>query len=104
MQALELRRSTRVYSPRPLSAQTLSDLLWAAYGVNRPSGDRTAPYWRHIMVIDVYAAMPDGVWLYDPQQRMKDVCSTGMSAGFAPRRILSTMSAARLHMCGQFGP
>jgi hypothetical protein len=68
MQALELRRSTRVYSPRPLSAQTLSDLLWAAYGVNRPSGDRTAPYWRHIMVIDVYAAMPDGVWLYDPQQ------------------------------------
>ena len=68
MQALELRRSTRVYSPRPLSAQTLSDLLWAAYGVNRPSGDRTAPYWRHIVVIDVYAAMPDGVWLYDPQQ------------------------------------
>jgi len=68
MQALQLRRSTRAYGPRPLSAQTLSDLLWAAYGVNRPSGDRTAPYWRHIMVIDVYAAMADGVWLYDPQQ------------------------------------
>ena len=46
----------------------LSDLLWAAYGVNRPSGDRTAPYWRHIMVIDVYAAVADGVWLYDPAQ------------------------------------
>ena len=68
MQALQLRRSTRAYSPRPLSAQTLSDLLWAAYGVNRPSGDRTAPYWRHIMVIDVYCAMADGVWLHDPQQ------------------------------------
>jgi nitroreductase len=68
MQALQLRRSTRAYGPRPLSAQTLSDLLWAAYGVNRPSGDRTAPYWRHIMVIDVYAAMADGVWLYDPRQ------------------------------------
>jgi nitroreductase len=68
MQALQLRRSTRAYSPRPLSAQTLSEILWAAYGVNRPSGDRTAPYWRHIMVIDVYAAMADGVWLYDPQQ------------------------------------
>src|SRR5476649_2580981 len=35
--------------------------------VNRPSGDRTVPYWRHIMVIDVYAAMADGVWLYDPK-------------------------------------
>jgi len=68
MQALQLRRSIREYSQRPLSAQILSDLLWAAYGVNRPSGDRTAPYWRHIMVIDVYAAMADGVWLYDPKQ------------------------------------
>jgi len=70
MQALQLRRSTRAYSPRPLAAQTLSDLLWAAYGVNRPSGDRTAPYWRHVMVIDIYAAMADGVWLYDPQQHV----------------------------------
>jgi nitroreductase len=66
MQALQLRRSIRQFSPRPLPPQVLSDLLWAAYGINRPSGDRTAPYWRHIMVIDVYAAMADGVWLYDP--------------------------------------
>src|SRR5208283_5964063 len=53
---------------RSIPAQVLSDLLWAAYGINRSSGDRTAPYWRHIMVIDVYAATADGVWLYDPQQ------------------------------------
>ena len=68
MSALKLRRSTRAYSDQPLPVQTLSDLLWAAFGVNRPSGDRTAPYWRHIMVIDVYAAMADGVWLYDPKE------------------------------------
>jgi len=67
MSALKLRHSTREYSERPLPLQTLSDLLWAAFGINRPSGDRTAPYWRHIMVIDVYAAMADGVWLYDPK-------------------------------------
>jgi nitroreductase len=67
MQVLKLRRSTRDYADRPLPLQVLSDLLWAAYGVNRPSGDRTAPYWRHIMVIDVYAAMADGVWFYDPK-------------------------------------
>jgi nitroreductase len=65
--ALMRRRSTREYSDRPLPAQTLSDLLWSAFGVNRPSGDRTAPYWRHIMVIDIYVAMADGVWLYDPK-------------------------------------
>ena len=67
MQALQARRSTREYSPRALSEQALSELLWAAYGINRPSGDRTAPYWRHIMVVDVYAAMADGVWLYEPK-------------------------------------
>jgi len=70
MEALARRHSTREYSPRPLPEQVLSDLLWAAYGVNRPSGDRTAPYWRHIMVIDVYAAMADGLWLYDPHRHV----------------------------------
>ncbi|HEX6001057.1 MAG TPA: nitroreductase family protein [Hyphomicrobiaceae bacterium] len=68
MHALQQRRSTREYADRPLPPEVLSDLLWAAFGVNRPAtGDRTAPYWRHVMVIDVYAAMTDGVWLYDPQ-------------------------------------
>jgi nitroreductase len=65
--ALKLRRSVREYADRPLPPQVLSDLLWAAFGINRPSGDRTAPYWRHVMVIDVYAAMEDGVWLYEPK-------------------------------------
>jgi len=65
--ALKLRRSTREYSDRPLPPQTLSDLLWAAFGINRPSGDRTAPYWRHVMVIDIYVAMADGVWTYEPK-------------------------------------
>jgi len=65
--ALKLRHSTRAYSSRSLPMQTVSDLLWAAFGVNRPSGDRTAPYWRHIMVIDIYAAMANGVWVYEPR-------------------------------------
>jgi nitroreductase len=62
---LKLRRSTREYADRPLPLQLLSDLLWAADGVNRPNGDRTAPYWRHVMVLDLYVAMSDGVRLYD---------------------------------------
>ncbi len=67
MSALAARHSTREYSDRALSPQTLGELLWAAFGINRPSGERTAPYWRHVMVIDVYLAMADGVWLYEPQ-------------------------------------
>ena len=41
--ALKLRRSTRAYSNQALSAQTLSDLLWAAFGVNRPAAIAQPP-------------------------------------------------------------
>jgi hypothetical protein len=97
MEALALRRSTRAYSDRPLPPQVISDLLWAAFGINRPSGDRTAPYWRHIMVIDVYAAMADGVWLYEPKQhslllqRRADIrAQTGLQdfVGAAPLNLI----------------
>lgn len=66
-QALRLRRSTRAYADKPLPMQVLSDLLWSAYGVNRPGGERTAPYWRHVMVIDVHVVLADGVWRYEPK-------------------------------------
>ena len=75
--ALKLRHSTREYSDRPLPMHVLSDLLWAAFGINRPNGDRTAPYWRHIMVIDIYAAMADGVWVYDPKAHALGKLCTG---------------------------
>jgi nitroreductase len=66
--ALQQRRSVRAYRDAPIASETLSTLLWAAFGINRPaSGDRTAPYWRHVMVIDLYLAMADGVWLYEPK-------------------------------------
>ncbi len=81
MQAFQQRRSTREFALRSLPQQVVSDLLWAAFGINRPSGDRTAPYWRHIMVIDVYAAMADGVWLYDP----KLACAAAASRAGHPR-------------------
>jgi hypothetical protein len=75
--ALRLRRSTRAYSNQTLSLQTLSDLLWAAFGINRPSGDRTAPYWKHVMVMDIYAATADGVWLYEPKSHTESGAESG---------------------------
>jgi len=105
MQALKLRRSTREYSDRPLSDQVLSDLLWSAFGVNRPSGDRTAPYWRHIMVIDVYAAMADGVWFYNPKrhalvlhQRTDIRAQTGLQdfVGHAPLNLIYVAHGERM--------
>jgi nitroreductase len=68
MECLNARHSTRAYSARPILPHVLSDLLWAAFGVNRPQSDgRTAPYWRHVLVIDVYVATAEGVRLYEPK-------------------------------------
>jgi SagB-type dehydrogenase family enzyme len=68
MQALKERKSGREFSSRKLSMETLSSLLWAAWGVNRPDGHRTAPSARNIQEIDVYVAMSEGLFLYEPKQ------------------------------------
>ena len=66
MQALKERQSMRSFSPRELPPQVLSDLLWAACGINRPdSGLRTAPTARNLQQIDVYVVMANGAYLYD---------------------------------------
>lgn len=68
MQSLKDRQSIRDYSDRMLSNQTLSNLLWAAWGVNRPQSDgRTAPRWRGVYALDIYLTMADGAWLYEPR-------------------------------------
>lgn len=106
MAALKLRRSTREYSERLLLGQALSDLLWAAFGINRPSGDRTAPYWRHVMVIDVYLAMADGVWLYEPKEHAlmphlrEDIrAQTGLQdfVATAPLNLIYVAHGERMH-------
>lgn len=68
MQALKERRSGREFSSEKLPIATLSNLLWAAWGINRPDGHRTAPSARNSQEIDVYVAMSDGLFLYEPKQ------------------------------------
>ncbi len=68
--ALELRRTCRTISAKPLSRQALADLLWAACGVNRAEGPfgrpgRTAASASNSQEIDVYVALRDGVYRYD---------------------------------------
>lgn len=65
MQTLKERKSTREYSDEKLSPQVLSNLLWAAYGTNRPDGKRTAPSAVNRQTIDIYVTLPDGVYLYE---------------------------------------
>jgi len=66
MQALKDRQSMRAFSPKELPPQILSDLLWAAGGVNRPdSGGLTAPTAKNMQEIDIYVVKAEGVYLYD---------------------------------------
>ena len=67
MRALNARRSSRRFDPgRPLPDPVLSNLLWAAFGVNRPeSGKRTAPSAVNWQEIDILVARADGVYRYD---------------------------------------
>jgi nitroreductase len=65
MEALKARKSTRAFSTKALPPQVLSNLLWAANGVNRPDGRRTAPSAVNWQEIDVYVATADGLYLFD---------------------------------------
>ena len=67
MQALQARQSIREFAGEKLSQQLLSDLLWAGGGVNRPDGKRTAPTASNRQEIDIYAALPEGLFLYNPK-------------------------------------
>jgi SagB-type dehydrogenase family enzyme len=69
--ALRLRRTTREISGKKLPLQTLSNLLWAACGVNRRKGPfgmpgRTAASASNSQEVDVYVALEEGTFLYDP--------------------------------------
>lgn len=66
MEALKARRSIRTYTDQKLSNQILSDMLWAAFGINRPDeGRRTAPSARNWQETDIYVALEEGVYIYN---------------------------------------
>ena len=66
-EALAARRSSREFADDDLEPAQLSGLLWAACGVNRPDGGRTAPSALGVHEVDVYVALRDGAYRYEPQ-------------------------------------
>ena len=65
IQALEQRHSDRAFSEQTIDNQTLSTVLWTAYGVNRPDGKRTIPTALDKKDLNVYVFNKEGIWLYD---------------------------------------
>ena len=68
MQALQERKSSRAFSNKKLSLQVISDMLWAACGINRQgSGLKTAPSAMNMQEIDIYVSMAEGLYIYDAE-------------------------------------
>jgi len=70
IQVLWKRQSSRELSSEPLSAEILSNMLWAAFGINRPDGKRTAPSAKNQQEIDIYVATAKGLYLYDAKANL----------------------------------
>ena len=78
MTAVSDRHSDREFSTRELSLQDLSDLLWAANGVNRPGdGKRTAPSALNKQDVDIYVFLAKGVYLYDASKHVLKLVAEG---------------------------
>ena len=78
MQVLKLRQSTRSFDSKPLPLQELSNLLWAAYGINRPeSGKRTAPSAMNWQEFDIYVVLQEGVYVYDAKDNVLNQIAKG---------------------------
>ena len=85
MEAFSNRKSTKSFSARPLSMRDLSDLLWAANGVNRDDGRRTAPSAMNRKDIKIYVCMKDGAYLYDADAHsLVPVCGQDLRQSKAP--------------------
>ena len=100
MQVLKLRQSSRDFSSKALPRQTLANLLWAAYGVNRPEeGKRTAPSAHNRQEIDVYIALSDGLYLYDAFQHAMQPISREGYTPFDRKAGIPGLCAVKPDLC-----
>ena len=77
MNALKNRRSTREFADSMLTLRDLSDLMWAANGVNRLDGHHTAPTALNKEDVDVYVLTAEGAYLYNPAENMLEIVTDG---------------------------
>lgn len=71
------RKSDREFATTPIKEQDLSDLLWAANGINRPDGKRTAPSAMNRQEVDIYVILPEGAYHYDAAKHQLTLIAEG---------------------------
>ena len=109
MQVLKERKTQREFSPEKLPVQVLANLLWAAFGINRPDGRRTAPSAMNWQEIDIYVAMGDGLYLYSAKaNRLEVILAQDVRAATGTQPFVATapvdlIYVADLSKTGQAG-
>ena len=103
MQALKDRKTDRAFSPEKPPLQMLSNLLWAAFGINRPdSGKRTAPSAVNWQEIELYVVLPEGVYLYDAKNHLLQPVSKGDIRGMTGRQSFVKEASVNLVYVADF--
>ena len=97
MQALAERKTIRDYKPGELDAATLSEILYAANGVNRPDGKRTIPTAMNKQDLEVYVALPGAAYHYDAKaNKLVKIADGDFRSELIMRKDLATNSACIL--------
>lgn len=77
MEVFNNRKSERSFASEKLKSKDLSNLLWAANGINRADGKRTAPSCRNFQEVDVYVIMQEGAYIYDAKAHALNPVAAG---------------------------
>ena len=95
MEALSQRKSIKEFTGKELDKQTLSNLLWAAYGFNR-ADKRTVPSSQNRQEIDVYVMFKTGIYLYDAKTNILKLHAKGDFVEALGQPNISTTAALTL--------
>jgi len=90
MEVLDTRHTVRSFQDKELTPQQLANILWSANGINRKNGKRTAPSALDKREVMIYAALPDGVYFYDPEMHLLE------------KRLQKVSSADVRKYCGKY--
>ncbi|MCL1888929.1 MAG: nitroreductase family protein [Desulfovibrionaceae bacterium] len=83
MAALNARKTNRAIKPEALPESEISNLAWAAWGINRADGKRTTPTARNEQKVQLYVALESGVWLYKAESHeLQQVMSQDLRGNF----------------------
>ncbi len=97
MEVLAKRSSSREFSSEPLPENILSNMLWAASGINRPdSSKRTAPSAMNKQEIDIYVATESGIYLYDAKSHTLKMIVAGDLRGLTGKQDYVREAAVNL--------